>query len=88
MGILMGTSGCLLIVPRTTSRLSELEIDVDKDWNGKGIFNLKEFDNDMNKGDVVYHNGTRLVKLSPGSIGHELTSCVPYGIAWRPPPGG
>lgn len=88
MGILAGASSCLLIRPRAISKLSQLEIDADKDWNGKGIFNLKELYMEMSKGDIVYHDGIRLVKLSPGTIGHELTSCVPYGIAWRPPPGG
>ena len=86
VGILFGSSGCLLVKGGIT-KLSELEIDTDKDWNSKGIFNLKELDAGMGKGDIVYHNGTRLAKLSPGTIGDELTSRDPFGIGWEAPPG-
>ena len=54
--------------------MSELEIDADKDWQGFGITNLKELDSGMQKGDVLVHDGTRIVKLSPTNIGDELTT--------------
>lgn len=39
-----------------------------------GITNLKELAAGMAKGDIVYFDGTRLVKLIPGTIGQELTA--------------
>jgi len=64
----------LLVLPKAVLALSELEVDVDKDWQGFGITNLKELDNGMHKGDVLSHNGTRIVRLSPTNIGDELTT--------------
>jgi hypothetical protein len=69
------------------SRLSELQIDADKDWNEKAIANLKELAQGMQKGDIIYRSSAGLVKLSPGPIGHELTSSGEDNpIEWRPPP--
>jgi len=70
------------------TRLSQLEIDADKDWNIKGINNLKELALGMQKGDMFFQQGGVLVKLSPGPLGHELTTRGPgQPIAWEPPPG-
>ncbi len=54
------------------TKLSQLTIDADKDWQLKGISNIKEVVLGMTTGDVVYHDGTRLVKLSPGVTGTQL----------------
>jgi hypothetical protein len=87
MGILFGASGCLLGRPGI-SKLSELEIDADKDWQGYGISNLKELAPSMQRGDMLQRgdNGV-LEKLSPGAIGFELTSNSPgYKVEWKAPP--
>lgn len=86
MGMLYGGSGCLLT--KLATKLSELTIDADKDWDGKGISQLKELALGMQKGDVFFRQVGVLVKLSPGSIGHELTTHGPgLSIAWEAPPG-
>ena len=64
----------LLVLPKAALALSELEIDVDKDWQGFGISNLKSLDNAMQKGDVLSHDGVRIVRLSPTNIGDEMTA--------------
>ena len=64
----------LLVLPKAVLALSELEIDVDKDWQGFGITNLKELDNGMQKGDVLSHDGNQIVRLSPTNIGDEMTT--------------
>jgi hypothetical protein len=88
MGILYGTSGCVLVLPRTVSRLSELQIDADKDWQRWGIFNLKELSQGMNRGDLVLCDGISLVRLrAEGDIGDELTSERPLP-RWKAPPRG
>ncbi len=73
MGIFWGTSGCLLIRLKTVSKLSELVIDADKLWSDKGISNVKEIADGMAKGDMVFSDGVKLVKITPGSIGTMLT---------------
>jgi hypothetical protein len=68
------------------SDLLHLTIDVDKDWQLKGISNIKEVVLGMTKGDIVYHDGTRLVKLSPGAIGTELKTKGPgHAPVWSYP---
>ena len=86
MGILYGNSSCLLVKGGIT-RLSELSIDVAKDWQGFGISNLKELAAGMGKGDVPVHDGSILAKASPGSIGHEFSDGGPgHTPSWQPPP--
>lgn len=46
------------------TRLSELEIDDDKDWQGKKITNLKAIADDMVKGDIVFRGTDILERLS------------------------
>jgi hypothetical protein len=42
----------------------------------------------MQKGDVIINDGTRIIKLSPGSIGDEFTSSGSgHLVAWKAPPG-
>ncbi len=77
----------LLVIPKDVSALSALEIDADKDWQGLGVTDLKELASGMQKGDILTHDGTRTVKLSPGNIGDELTSDGPgQAVAWKAPP--
>lgn len=79
-----------LLLKAGITKLSELEIDADKDWNGQGISQLKELALSMTKGDILFQGaGDVLVKLSPSSIGDELTSHGPgHAISWEAPPGG
>ena len=88
MGILFGSSSCLLAKAGIT-KLSELIIDADKDWNGKGITNLKELASGMGQGDIVQRGSSGVLeKLSPAEIGFELTSNGPgHEISWKAPPG-
>jgi hypothetical protein len=77
----------LLLIPRDITALSDLEIDADKDWQGFEIDNLKQLAAGMQKGDILTHDGIRLVKLSPGNIGDELTSSgLGSAVAWQAPP--
>lgn len=58
--------------------LSQLTIDADKNWQAKGISNIKEIVLGMGVGDIAYHDGTKLVKLQPGMvIGSELVTLGP-----------
>lgn len=68
------------------SALSQLTIDADKDWNGKGISNLKELAAAMVQGDMVVRGaGGVLVRLPPGVANTVLTSSGPGAIpAWGP----
>ena len=87
MGILAGNSSALLIKGGIT-KLSELEIDGDKDWNGKTILNISGVAAGMQKGGVLVHNGSVLVEVIPGSIGHEFTTGGPGNMpSWLAPPG-
>jgi hypothetical protein len=74
MGILYGTSGCLLARPKAVHRLSEIIIDADKSWQSWGITNIKELTEGMNRGDMVFFDGTGLTKITPGPIGTMLTA--------------
>ena len=87
MGILYGASGCLLVKAGIT-KLSELEIDADKDWGGYGISNLKELVSGMQKGSILQRGDTGVLEnLSPGAISFELTSDGPGSkVDWKAPP--
>jgi hypothetical protein len=63
--------GCLLEVLGIT-RLSQLEIDDDKDWRGYGISNIKGVSLAMSKGDLPI--GGSVDRLAPGTAGRPLTS--------------
>jgi len=69
-----GKGGSLLYKKHTISKLSELEIDVDKNWLTFGITRLKELAGSMERGDVLFHNGSKLEKVTPGSVGTMLTT--------------
>ena len=77
----------LLIIPKPVATLSALEIDVDKDWQGFGITNLKELVAGMQKGDVLTHDGNKIARLPPEIIGDELTSGgTGHDTTWNAPP--
>ncbi len=63
-----------LLLKGGISKLSELEIDADKDWQGKGIANIKEVAAGMAIGDIIQHDGVKLVRLPPGMANYVLTS--------------
>jgi len=66
-------------------RLSELEIDANKDWQGKGITNLARIAAGMGIGHIVQHNGSMLETLAPGSFNYVMTSQGPgHLIVWAP----
>jgi len=44
------------------TKLSELEIDADKDWNGKKIINVGE----ISVGDIIFAHGYRLTEIDGG----------------------
>lgn len=72
---------------RGANKLSQLRIDADKDWQEKGISNLRELAQGMNRGDILYRSAAGLVKLSPGPISYELTSRgTGIPVEWSPPP--
>ena len=66
--------GCLFIKPPTVTKLSQLEIDADKDWQGKGITNLKELAAPMQKGDMMVRGDSGIIIITPGNPGSRLTS--------------
>jgi len=74
-----------LLVKGGITSLSELIIDANKDWQAKGITNIKEIAESMAKGDLPVRGNTVLVKLSPSTIGLVLTSAGPGHIpTWQP----
>jgi len=69
--------------------LSQLLIDVDKDWGGYGITSVKELAAGMVAGDLLASDGTRLVRVPCNNIGDELTTHGPgYQVDFHAPPGG
>jgi len=74
-----------LLVKGGITRLSELEIDADKDWQSRGISNIKELAPAMAKGDLIARGDSVLIRLHPGSLGYVLTSAGPLHIpSWQP----
>lgn len=68
--------------------LSELRIDVDKDWQTKGITNIKQVAAAMSKGDLAVRDTTILVRIPPGGDGYVLTSQgLGKLLVWGPPGG-
>ena len=63
------------------TKLSELIIDADKNWQVKGISNIREAAAAMTVGDMILSNGATLVALSPGPIGFILAT---QGLAADP----
>lgn len=75
----------LLIKIKGITRLSELEIDADKDWQTKSITNLKQIAAMMSKGDMAVRDTSVLVRLPPGPEDYCLTSAGPGKLpSWQP----
>ena len=66
-------------------RLSEIEIDGDKDWQGKKITNLKAIADGMVKGDTV-RRGTDILERIPATYGKGFNFLqvldMQYGLGW------
>lgn len=87
MGVFLGPSGCLLMKGGIT-KLSELEIDADKDWLGYGVTNMAHLAAGMTRGSLLVHNGLVLAAVPAGTIGDEFTSNSPGHMPeWKAPPG-
>jgi hypothetical protein len=56
------------------TRLSDITIDVDKDWQTKGITNIKQVAELMAKGDLVARDTSILVRIPTGPDSYVLTS--------------
>ena len=74
------------------SKLSQLEIDADKDWNLRGIFSLKEVALNMAFADMIYRGGVVpapiLKILGAGYSGQVLHTAGPAAAPfWDYPPG-
>lgn len=77
-----------LLIKGGITRLSELIIDADKNWQAMGISNLEELALGMTKGDFAVKGDAVLQRLQPTTIGYVLTSAGPLHIpSWQPPPG-
>jgi hypothetical protein len=67
------------------TKLSQLTIDADKNWNLKGISIIKELALAMVRGDLLVHDGVRIVRLPATVANLVLTSTGPLSIpAWLP----
>ena len=74
-----------LLLKGGISKLSELEIDTDKNWQSRGITNLGGVAAGMAVGHVVQQNGSILQTLSPGPAHTVLTSeGTGHLVAWAP----
>ena len=62
--------------------LSQLEIDADKDWQEKGITNIRQVAAGMAIGHLTQHDGTRLVTLEPGLDKKVLISRGPGNLVY------
>ena len=60
------------------SRLSELEIDTDKDWSEFGITDIAYLAVGVSKGDMPIKD--IMANLTPGTIGKPLTSQGPGAL--------
>jgi len=74
------------LLTRGVSKLSQIGIDIDKDWNGKGISNIKELALGMIQGDLIVKGPEGVLsRLPPGVANTVLTSngggAVP---SWQP----
>lgn len=66
-------------------KISQLEIDADKDWNVKGVTNLKELVTGMQIGDIAVRGTNTLEIVAAGPNGNVLTSAGPgHKPVWAP----
>jgi len=85
MGSLCGVKACL-------TKLSELEIDQDKDWNLRGIHNLKEVALNMAYADIIYRGGVvpaPILKALGAGLSGQVLHTAGHAAApfWDWPPG-
>jgi hypothetical protein len=74
-----------LLLKGGITKLSELEIDTDKNWQSRGITNLGGVAAGMAVGHVVQRNGGKLQTLAPGPAHTVLTSEGPgHLVVWAP----
>jgi hypothetical protein len=74
-----------LLIRGGVRRLSELEIDADKDWEEKVISNCGGAAAGMAIGHILQHNGVILETLAPGVADQVLTSAGPgHRVVWMP----
>lgn len=69
-------------------RLSQLIIDADKDWQTKGITNIKQVAALMSRGDLVVRDNSILVRIQAGPLNYVLTSTGPGKKPVWAPAGG
>lgn len=69
-------------------KISQLEIDANKDWNSKGITSLKELASGMQIGDVIVRGTNVLEIIAAGPNGYVLTSAGPGKKPVWAPAGG
>jgi len=74
MGLLNCGGALLIKAVGGITKLSDLIIDADKDWQGFGISNIKEAAAAMAKGDVPIRGNAILETFIPGPIGRRVTS--------------
>ena len=73
-------------VARGIKRISELLIDADKIWEGRGISNIKEVALGMQVGDINARGNSVLQKIAAGTATWVLTSAGQLKIpVWAPP---
>ncbi len=70
------------------TKLSELAIDADKDWNVKGISNIKQVAVNMAKGDLLQRGDNILQRIQAGPDGYVLTAQGPGKLCVWAPAGG
>lgn len=69
-------------------RISQLIIDVDKDWLTRGITNIKQVAASMSRGDLVVRDNSVLVRIQAGPLNYVLTSTGPGKKPVWAPAGG
>lgn len=74
------------VLVKPLRRISQLQIDANKDWNNKGISNIAGIASGSIIGSIFQFDGTKLITLIPTShVGHVLTSNGPGKlISWAP----
>lgn len=70
------------------TRISQLLIDADKDWQAKGITNIKQVAANMSTGNLVQYNGSIMQRIANGPDGYVLTSQGPGKLLTWEPAGG
>lgn len=67
-------------------RISKMEVDVDKDWDGLGIRRVKELADNMIEGELVARSNSVLTKIPTGDPSTILMSDARTSIPSFQPP--